>query len=87
VPVVAKSKPHTLVAVWFMDGTTFAGSVSPGYVALDWQNAGTGDFNRDGHTDLLWRSASTGQVAVWFMDRVTFAGSASLGYVSLDWQN
>ena len=30
-----------------------------------WQVAGTGDFDGDGHADILWRNAGTGANAVW----------------------
>ena len=32
---------------------------------LNWQVAGTGDFNGDGKDDVLWRNASTGYNAIW----------------------
>ena len=28
---------------------------------------GTGDFNGDGTSDLLWRNATTGDIEIWFM--------------------
>ncbi len=35
---------------------------------------GTGDFNGDGNSDILWQNANTGQVSIWEMD-----GSALIG--------
>ena len=29
---------------------------------------GTGDFNGDGRTDILWRHATSGQNVVWFLN-------------------
>ena len=29
---------------------------------------GTGDFNGDGKTDILWRHAASGQNVVWFLN-------------------
>jgi len=39
---------------------------------------GTGDFNGDGKTDILWRNKSTGQNVVWFMDGGTYSTYAEL---------
>jgi subtilisin family serine protease len=58
------------VYIWFMDGQgneqsgRYLGSGDFG----DWKVVGAGDLNSDGKTDLIWQSASTGQVYLWFMD-------------------
>jgi hypothetical protein len=46
-----------------------------------------GDFNRDGHTDILWRHIGNGDNAVWYMN------SGDIGLINfiepltdLDWQ-
>ena len=31
----------------------------------NWKIAGTGDFNGDGKSDILWRNTSTGDNAIW----------------------
>ena len=57
-----------------MNGTSKIGggavSVNPG---PSWHAIGTGDFNGDGHSDILFQNAS-GQVSVWEMD-----GTARIG--------
>jgi uncharacterized membrane protein len=59
------------VNTWLLDGTSvianpdFAWNV-PG--ASGWVLEGTGDFNQDGHTDLLWRQRSSGRVNTWLLD-------------------
>jgi hypothetical protein len=65
--------------VWYMDGVTR----SSGNLWLrrladpDWKIEGTGDFNSDGKTDILWRyygTVSTGINMVWYMDGVSRIG-------------
>ena len=58
------------LAVWHMNGITlslaeFLNPVHPGNVG--WRVAGTGDFNKDGKTDLLFQH-DDGTLAVWFMN-------------------
>jgi hypothetical protein len=48
-------------------------------VELSWQIVGTGDFNGDGTTDILWRHASTGENYLYPMDGASI--KASEGYV------
>ena len=58
------------VAIWEMDGTNqIAGGsqwvgANPG---PDWKTVGTGDFNGDGKSDILFQNTN-GQVAIWEMD-------------------
>jgi hypothetical protein len=37
---------------------------------VNWSVFGTGDFNNDGKTDLVWHHATTGGLAVWFQNGV-----------------
>ena len=58
------------VAIWLMDaaGTTPIAApligTNPGPA---WRVKGTGDFNGDGHADVLWQN-DNGSVAIWLMD-------------------
>ena len=56
--------------VWFMDGATKSdwSWILPEVPDTNWEIVGTGDFNGDGKTDILWRNKATGQNVVWFMD-------------------
>ena len=42
---------------WLMDGTntTFAGTVGPFNPGTSWEIKGTGDFNGDGKSDIIWQ--------------------------------
>jgi hypothetical protein len=75
--------------VWYMKGATRMGSASlPAVMDLNWQIVGTGDFNRDGWPDILWRyNGSGGRNVVWYMKGVTYLSAANLNAVAnLNWQ-
>ena len=62
-----------------MNGASLVGHGSPGGVGQDWQIAGTGDFDGDNHSDILWRHASTGQVVIWLVTGTQRVGQGSPG--------
>ena len=52
-----------------MNGTNLIGGgpVSPN-PGPSWKAVGTGDFNGDGLSDILWQNTSTGQASIWEMN-------------------
>jgi hypothetical protein len=86
------------LAIWEMNGTQIkaadylkAGQTIVGAPGPDWHIAGTGDFNGDGKTDLLWRTDS-GALAIWEMNGTQInaadylrTGQASVGAPGADW--
>ena len=46
-------------------------SANPG---PSWKAIGTGDFNDDGRSDILWQNTSTGQASVWEMNGNSITG-------------
>ena len=62
-------------ALWEMDGITLigGGSVTP-IPGPSWTEIGTGDFNKDGHSDILWQNPTSGQASVWEMNGNTLIG-------------
>ena len=56
---------------------------------LDWQIAGTGDFNHDGRDDVLWRNVNTGALTDWLgTPGGGFASNFGNAYyeISTNWQ-
>ena len=58
-----------------MNGNSLVGggpvSPNPGPA---WQAIGTGDFNKDSHSDILWQNTSSGQASIWEMSGNTLIG-------------
>ena len=66
------------LAVWLMDGITLrsASLLNPNHPGdPNWRVVGTGDFNTDGQTDVVFQHAD-GSLAVWFMNGARLTQSA-----------
>ncbi|MBW4469781.1 MAG: FG-GAP repeat protein [Stenomitos rutilans HA7619-LM2] len=65
-------------AIWLMnaDNTLRSGAFTTGVGDSNWKIAGTGDFDGDGQTDLVWRNYTTGANAAWYMNGTTLKSSA-----------
>ena len=60
------------LAVWLLDGTAWRATLfpSPDQAAdSNWKVVGTGDFDGDGRTDLLWYNVSSGRAVQWLLDQ------------------
>jgi len=57
-------------------------------VLSGWTIAGTGDFNGDGMSDILWRDMSMGggTVAIWLLNGLQVLQTNTVGTLSLNWQ-
>lgn len=69
------------LAAWFMNGANQIGAsflIPSNLGDPAWRIAGTGDFDRDGQTDVLFQNTD-GNLAVWYMDGVAQRSPALLG--------
>jgi uncharacterized repeat protein (TIGR03803 family) len=62
-------------SIWNMDGNILIGGgpVTPN-PGPSFRAVGTGDFNKDGKSDILWQNTSTGQASIWEMNGNTLQG-------------
>ena len=62
-----------------MNNAQWAGSTTIGTHPAGYQIAGTGDFNQDGTSDVVWYNPSNNDVDVWLVQNGHWAGSVGLG--------
>ncbi len=72
--------------IWLLDGTQRLGQGSPGAAGQVWQIAGTGDFDGDDHSDIVWRHTVSGQVFIWLIEGTQRTGQGPLGMTGQQWQ-
>ena len=71
------------VAIWKTNGAAVVGGRSLGNPG-DRRATGTGNFDDDGESDVLFQHIS-GEVAIWNMDDTNIIGGGSLGNAGTDW--
>jgi subtilisin-like proprotein convertase family protein len=67
--------------LWFMDKNTLVSGTftnPPALADVNWQMAGTGDFNGDAKPDILWRHDVSGENVAWFMNGRTLVSGTFL---------
>jgi hypothetical protein len=71
------------IVVWFMNGMSVTATGGLSWQVAEssgWKIVGTGDFNRDGQTDVLWHNPTTGQVGPWYLDGTNVTGTGLLSW-------
>lgn len=69
-----------LTALWQLDEqlSLVASPLFSNNLPASWIIGGTGDFNRDGKTDIIWRNNAAALTDIWFMDGTTLLSSVGL---------
>jgi probable HAF family extracellular repeat protein len=69
-----------LAEIQFLNGTTpvGGGAIPNNPFGLGWSVAATGDFNGDGHQDIVWQRAADGLVEIQFLNGVTPLGGGAI---------
>jgi hypothetical protein len=74
-------------AIWYMNGATRTGRATvtaapggaPALADAPWKIVGTGDFNLDGQTDILWHNPATRETAIWYLSGASRTSRATVG--------
>lgn len=78
--LVWRSRQTGTTGSWLMYGSPgaifFQAAVLPAPIGNTWDVVDTGDYNRDGKTDIVWRNHATGSNVIWLMD-----GTRTIGQV------
>ncbi len=73
-----------MVGIWDLNGQQIINASNIGQASNDWHIAGTGDFNGDGKSDILWRN-DNGTVGIWDLNDQQIVHAFNLGEVTNDW--
>ena len=72
-------------SIWLLSSNgSILTTYSLGTIPTIWSIAGTGDFNGDGTTDILWHDAY-GDVTIWLMSAGSIAQGVSVGNLPTNW--
>jgi FG-GAP-like repeat len=72
-------------AIWEMNDTKLTASAVVAKPGPNWKAVGTGDFNDDGHSDILLQNTN-GAVAIWEMNGAGLTGSAVVANPGSNWK-
>src|SRR6185503_12270975 len=61
-----------------MNGGGITASSDIGTMSSSWSMVGTGDFNGDGKSDILWYEGASGTIKEWLMDGSTVTATPSV---------
>jgi hypothetical protein len=76
------------LAAYYMNGTIASGAIDVSLNDPTWKVRAVGDYNLDGHPDLIFQNIVNGQIAAWLLtgaNGATLLGSANVGTINLVW--
>ncbi len=86
--ILWRSQSTGIMSLWTMNGQGGVSAVTPvgDPGSTDWQVAAVQDFSGDGQADILWRSASAGNMSLWTMNGTQVSQVSVVGDPgSTDW--
>lgn len=75
--ILFRHKTTGAFRIWFMSGATRVGPsvpTTPASFNVIWAIGGVGDFDGDGHADIVFRHKTTGAIRIWFMNGANRVG-------------
>jgi hypothetical protein len=66
------------VLLWYMNGSVLTSSTSttpPSLPDTDWQISAVGDYDSNGHPDIVWHHQGSGETLLWFMNGATLVNA------------
>ncbi|MBF2026304.1 MAG: tandem-95 repeat protein, partial [Oscillatoriales cyanobacterium C42_A2020_001] len=89
VDLVWRNQSTGATASWLMYGNPgflfYTAVALPGPSGANWDIAASGDYNRDGKTDFIWRNYANGANYIWFMDGTSSVGQVPTNSLPSDW--
>ena len=78
--LVYQNRTNDTVEIQFLNGNAAVGGgmIANSPFGAGWMIAGTGDFNQDGKSDLVWQNKSTAQVEIQFLNGTTAIGGGTI---------
>jgi hypothetical protein len=77
------------VVIWFLNNSAsgIRTTASPGIAdPAFWDYEGSGDFNRDGQLDIIWRNKVSGRMLIWHLRNGVIDSTSELGGAALNWK-
>jgi glucose/arabinose dehydrogenase len=72
--------------VWTIASTTVISQTTLANPGASWTIVGTGDFNKDGDADLLFRDTASGNLQIWEMNGTSVASMIALPFAGPNWK-
>ena len=85
-----QNRANGYLSAWNMSGAAMTSgvAVTPFQISdTKWHIVGTGDFNQDGHSDLVWQHQGTRLTTVWLMHGTSFVRAGILSHNTVSDKN
>ena len=89
--VVMQNRTNGVTQIWLLNSVvsnkvTVKSTLSLATVDPNWKVVAAGEFNNDGHTDIVWQNIQSGICVIWFMYKATPYDDAFVTALPTEWQ-